>query len=82
MNVTGNTYNSALTVTVVCAGVVLSGCLEAGELLLGSREGVHLDPGPGARREASSHHDPVLKSNGTSPAGSKDSININNKYLQ
>ena len=57
-DVTGNTYNSVLTVQVVSAGVAPSTCLEAGELLLGSREGVHLDSGP--RTAASSHHDPVL----------------------
>ena len=44
--------------------MAVSGFLKAGELLLGTKEGVHLDSG--ARREASCHHDPVLKFNGTS----------------
>ena len=44
--------------------MAVSGCLKAGELLLGTKEAVHLDSG--ARREASCHHDPVLKFNGTS----------------
>ena len=35
--VTGNTYNSVLTVHVVSAGVAVSGCLKVGELLLGTR---------------------------------------------
>ena len=74
-DVTGNTYNSVLTVHVVSAGVVISGCLKAGELLLGAREGVHLDCGPGPA--ASSHHDPVLEFNGTSIAGNEDDNNIN-----
>ena len=42
-DVTGNTYNSVLTVHVVSAGVAPSGCLKVGELLLGAREGVHPD---------------------------------------
>ena len=57
-DVTGNTYNSVLTVHVVSAGVVISGCLKVGELLLGAGEGVLLDSGD--RTIASSHHDPVL----------------------
>ena len=61
---TGNTYNSVLIVQVVSAGMAVSGCLKAGDLLLGTKEAVHLDSG--ARREASCHHDPVLKFNGTS----------------
>ena len=44
-DVTGNTYSSVLTVPVVSAGVVLSACLKAGELLLGPRDVVHLDSG-------------------------------------
>ena len=42
-DVTGNTYNSVLTVHVVSAGVVISGCLKAGKLLLGTLTIVHLD---------------------------------------
>ena len=43
--------------------MAVSGFLKAGELLLGTKEAVHLDSG--ARREASCHHDPVLKFNDT-----------------
>ena len=62
-DVTDNTYNSVLTVHVVSAGVVISGCLKVGKLLLGTREGIHLNSGD--RRVIlasipSSHHDPVL----------------------
>ena len=64
-DVTGNTYNSVLTVQVVSAGVEISACLKAGELLLGSREGVHLDSGDITIIPASSHHDTVLELNGT-----------------
>ena len=74
-DVTGNTYNSVLTVHVVSAGVVISGCLKVGELLLGSREGVHLDSGWGVH--PSSHHDPVLEVNGTSTAGNEDDNSMN-----
>ena len=72
---TGNTYSSALTVHIVSAGVVISGCRHVGELLLGAREGVLLDSGLG--EQPSSHHDPVLKFNGTSSAGNEDDNNIN-----
>ena len=70
-NVTGDTYNSVLTVHVVCAGVVTSGCPQVGKLLLGSREGVHLDSGKLFKpvTTPSSHHDPVLEFNGTGTAG-------------
>ena len=47
-DVTGNTYNSVLTVHVVSAGVLLSGCLKEGERwlrILGPGEGVLLDSG-------------------------------------
>ena len=71
-DVTDNTYNSVLTVQVVSAGVARPACLQAGELLLGAREGVHLDSGP--RTAASSHHDPVLEFNGTCRAGNEDDI--------
>ena len=79
-DVTDNTYNSVLTVQVVSAGVVTSGCLKAGELLLGTREGVHLDSGDGDesdRAGASSHNDPVPEFNATSPAESEDDHNVN-----
>ena len=59
-DVTGNTYNSVLTVPVVSAGMFISGCPQAGELLLGSRDGVLLDSGDSSVSVASSHHDPVL----------------------
>ena len=75
-NVTGDTYNSVLTVHVVCAGVVTSGCPQVGKLLLGSREGVHLNSGD-RRVTSSSHHDPVLEFNGTRQAGNEDDNNIN-----
>ena len=66
-DVTGNTYNSVLTVQVVSAGVATFGCLKARKLLLWSGEGVHLNSGDS--RVASSHHDPVLEFNGTGTAG-------------
>ena len=52
-----------------------SGCLKVEELLLGTREGVHLDSGPGV--EPSSHHDPVLEFNGTCRAVNEDDNSIN-----
>ena len=74
----GGTYSSILSVHVVSAGMVTSGCLKAGELLLGSREGVHLDSGNSVRiDDASSHHNPVLEFNGTSITANEDSNNIN-----
>ena len=76
-DVTGNTYNSVLTVHVVSAGVEPSGCLKVGELLLGAGEGVHLDSGDGSVSVASSHHDPVLEFNGTCSAENEDDNNIN-----
>ena len=77
-DVSGYTYNSVLTVHVVSAGVFSSGFRQAGELLLGSREGVHLDSGNSVRiDDASSHHNPVLEFNGTSIAANEDSNNIN-----
>ena len=77
-DVTGNTYNSVLTVQVVSAGVAMSACLKVGELLLGAGEGVHLDSGDSVRIDvASSHHDPVLKFNGTRTAGNEDDNNTN-----
>ena len=67
-----NTDNSVLTVKVVSAGVATSWCLKAGELLLGTLGGVHLDSADSVRRDtrdiASSHHDSVLKFNTTSSA--------------
>ena len=74
-DVTGNTYNSVLTVPVVSAGVAPSACPQAGELLLGAGEGVHLDTAPVLI--ASSHHDPVLELYGTSPAENEDDNSIN-----
>ena len=75
-NVTGNTYSSVLTVHVVSAGVGISWCLKAGELLLGTREGVHLDSCERRVRivTPSSHHDPALEFNGTCRAGNEDDI--------
>ena len=55
----------------------ISGCLKAGELLLGSREGVHLDSDDRRVTPASSHHDPVLELNGASLAGNEDDNSIN-----
>ena len=72
---TGNTYNSVLTVQVVSAGMVMSGSLKAGELLLGAGDVVHLDTGP-VTIIPSSHHDPVLKFNGTCSARNEDDNNI------
>ena len=76
-DVTGNTYNSVLTVPVVSAGVARSGCLKVGELLLGAGEGVHLDSGNEGldiplTHTASSHHDPVLEVNGTTLPENED----------
>ena len=77
-DVTGNTYNSVLTVHVVSAGVAISACPQAGELLLGAGDVVHLDSGERVRIDpASSHHDPVLKFNGTRTAGNEDDNNTN-----
>ena len=78
-DVTDNTYSSVLTVHVVSAGMVPSGCPQAGELLLGAREGVHLDSGEARIAIAipSSHHNPVLEVNSTSPAENEDDNNIN-----
>ena len=70
-----DTYNSILTVQIVSAGMARSGCLKAGELLLGAGEGVHLDM---ARvTPPSSHHDPVLELYGTSPAENEDDNSMN-----
>ena len=60
-----DTYNSILTVQIVSAGMARSGCLKAGEVLLGTLAGVHLDD---IRFRASSYHDPILKFNTTSRA--------------
>ena len=75
-SVTGNTYSSVLSVQVVSAGMSISGCLKVGELLLGTREGVHLDSGE-TTIFSSSHHDPVLKFDGTSSAENEDKNNVN-----
>ena len=74
-DVTDNTYSSVLIVPVVSAGVVISGCLKVGELLLGTRDSVNLDSGD--RTSSSSHHNLVLEFNGTSPAENEDYSNIN-----
>ena len=74
-DVTGNTYSSVLTVQVVSAGVAVSACLKAGELLLGTLTGVDLDRRPGV--EPSRHHNPVLKFYGTSKAENEYDNNIN-----
>ena len=76
-NVTGNTYNSVLIVQVVSAGVEISACLKAGELLLGASDVVHLDTAPVFI--ISSHHNPVLEVDSTSPAEIEDDNNINIK---
>ena len=86
-DVTGDlqvTYQSVLTVKVVSAGVVLSGCLKTGEGwlgVLGTLAGVHLDSGDSlavARGSfPSSHHDLVLKFNSTRMAENEgNNINI------
>ena len=72
---TGNTYNSVLTVQVGSAGMLMSWCLKTGELLLWSREGVHLNSANGVRRgidPATSHHDPVLEFNSTGKSENED----------
>ena len=80
-NVIGNSYSSVLTVHVVSAGMMISGCLKAGELrILGTREGVLLNSGDSfiiIIIPASSDHDPVLKFYGTSIA---ENENDNNQY--
>ena len=75
---TGNTYNSVLTIQVVCAGVQIFGCLKPGELFLGTLAGVHLDSGDRILTNTpSSHHDSVLKSNSTSTTENEDDIYSN-----
>ena len=80
LQVTGNTYSSVLTVHVVGAGVARSCCLKAGELLLGTLAGVHLDSAENLQvytrptTAASSHHDPILEFDGTGRAGNGDDI--------
>ena len=70
-----HTYNSVLIVHVVGAGVPRSGCLKAGELFLGAGDVVHQDTAPVII--ISSHHNPVLEVNSTSPAENEDDNNIN-----
>ena len=55
-----------------------SGCHKVGELLLGTREGVHLDSAESVIVVIlpSSHHDPVLELYGTSIAGNEDDNSI------
>ena len=52
--------------------------MKVGKLLLGAREGVHLNTGQRRVRIVipSSHHDPVLELYGTSPAENEDDISI------
>ena len=76
-DVTDNTYSSVPTVPVVSAGVQMSRCLKVGKLLLGSGEGVHLDTA--SVIIISSHHNPVLEVNSTSPAEIEDDNNNNIK---
>ena len=79
-----NTDNFVLTVKVVSAGVVLSGCQKAGERwlrILGTLAGVHLDSGDSlvvaCGSFPSSHHDLVLKFNSTRMAENEgNNINI------
>ena len=60
------------------AGVEPFACLKSGELLLGAREGVHLNCGEEVRIViASSHHDPVLEFNGTCRAVNEDDNSMN-----
>ena len=78
--VTGNTYNSIMTVQEVSTSVARSRCLKAWELLLGTLAGVHLDSAENlqvytsASTAASSHHDPILEFDGTGRAGNGDDI--------
>ena len=77
-------YHSVLTVKVVGAGVVLSGCLKTGEGwlgVLGTLAGVHLDSGDSLSVACgsfpSSHHNSVLKFNSTRTAENEgNNINI------
>ena len=73
-----SSYFSVLTVHIVSAGVPISGCLKAVELLLGSGDVVNLDSGDVVRIvPTSSHHNPVLEFNGTSTTVNEDNNNIN-----
>ena len=69
------THHPSLTIHVVSAGVALSCCQQVRELLLGSGDVEHLDTGPVII--ISSHHNPVLEVNSTSPAEIEDDNNIN-----
>ena len=63
--------------------MVHSGCLKAGELLLGTLGGVDLDSSDRKGEETtcpSSNHDPVLELNTTSQAENEDD-DYNYKYL-
>ena len=78
------TYHSVLTVKVVSAGVVLSGCQKTREGwlgVLGTLAGVHLDSGDSLSVACgsfpSSHHDLILKFNSTRMAKNEgNNINI------
>ena len=56
------------------AGVTVSGCEQAGELLLGSGDIVNLDTSVVAKASIplSGHHHCVLQLDGTGPAANKD----------
>ena len=58
--------------------MVISGCQQVWELLLGSGDVVNLDSGDVVRIvPTSSHHNPVLEFNGTSTTVNEDDNNIN-----
>ena len=63
------TYNSVLTIQVVSTGVPTSASLKTGELRIlgmGTLAGVHMDCGDRTGDKPSSHHNKILKFNGTS----------------
>ena len=68
------THHSILTIHKVSTGVVMSGCHQAGELLLGSGDIVNLDTSVVAEASIplSGHHHCVLQLDGTGPAANKD----------
>ena len=69
------TYNSVLTIQVVSTGVPTSASLKTGELRIlgmGTLAGVHMDCGDRTGAKPSSHHNKILKFNGTSISENKD----------
>ena len=68
------THHSIFTIHEVSAGVTVSGCEQAGELLLGSGDIVNLDTSVVAEASIplSGHHHCVLQLDGTGPAANKD----------